>query len=340
MAEAEVVRAVRRFRLMLGQRDEALLELMARRWLELERALVEQIELLAREAAERAARGEAVSADMIRRWGRYERLIEQTREQATRYVRWADEVIAAEQRALVGLGLEHAGAALRAFGPSVIGAFDVLPVGAFENMVGLASDGSPLRDYLLRMYPQAAQGMLDALIRGVGLGWNPTKTARAMREGLGVGLQTSLRTARTETLRAYREATLAQYRQAPVIEGYRRLASKSSRTCIACIALDGEWFPLTTPFEEHVQGRCTPVPSLKPDEKIVNWQPAQEWFGTLSPGMQREMMGKGLYEAWKGGQISLRDAAVLHQDPTWGGSWQVASVKQAVSNQQRSAVGG
>jgi SPP1 gp7 family putative phage head morphogenesis protein len=256
LPEPEIIRAMTRFRRLVLARDEATLRTLTARWAQLERALEAAIEGLAQEATLRAARGEPVSLDMMRRWGRYERLMSQLQAETLRYADAATMVIGAEQRELLALGIEHAVASILALEPGIAGAFDVLPVAAFENMVGLVSDGSPLRTYLQQVYPQAAQAMMDALVKGIGLGWGARKTAGAMREEAALGLRSAMNTARTETLRAYRAATLAQYAQTGIVEGYRRLAAKSTRTCPACLMMDGEWFPLSTPFEEHVCGRC------------------------------------------------------------------------------------
>lgn len=140
--------------------------------------------------------------------------------------------------------------------------------------------------------------------------------------------QTAIRTARTEPLRAYREASLGQYRQSGVVAGYLRLAAKSDRTCPACLFMDGEWFPLSVPFAEHVQGRCTPVPALDPNQ-AASWRTGQVWFAELDVQRQRAILGKKLHDLWRKGEIGLADVPRLHEDATWGNSWQVATLEQA-----------
>lgn len=254
--EPEVVRAMRRFKAGLAARDEAMLRELARRYAQLERALEAQIEALAEEAARRAAAGEAISRWQVQRWGRYEKLLAQLQAETGRYVDDAVGVIATEQRAQVLLGLQQSSSLVWTLAPGAAGLFDVLPVQALEYLIGLVSDGSPLRAYLLKVYPQAAEAMMDALVQGMGQGWGAAKIAREMRRAATVSLRTAMNTARTETLRAYRAASLAQYQASGIIAGYKRLAAKSTRTCAACLMMDGQWFPLETPFAEHVNGRC------------------------------------------------------------------------------------
>lgn len=326
MPEPEIIRAMREFRALLDARDEKALRALARRWTQLERTLEAQIELLAEEAAKRAAAGELVSRDMVYRWGRYERLLEQLQTETGRFATDASRLITAEQRAQAQLGLEHSAALVWKMEPWAVGLFDVLPVEALEYMIGLVGDGSPLRSYLTKVYPQAAEGMLDALVKGAGLGWGARKTAAEMRNGGAVGLRTAMNTARTETLRVYRQASLTQYQATGIVEGDVRLAAKSTRTCAACLMLDGEWFPLSTPFEEHNQGRCTPVPSLRDHKATMAWQTGRAWFEGQAPDVQKQILGPGLYDAWRAGKIGLGDVPVLHEDLTWGNAWQVAKV--------------
>jgi SPP1 gp7 family putative phage head morphogenesis protein len=325
MPEPDVIRAMRVFRAAIAARDEAMLRKLVQRWAVLERQLEAAIQGLATETEKRVASGQSVSRYMVQQSARYERLISQTQAEMAQYADVAATVIGREQQAQMGLGIEHATETLGLLEPGIAGAFDVLPVAAFENMVGLVSDGSPLRTYLLRTYPQAAQAMTDALMQGVGLGWGAEKTAREMRRGAAVSLRSAMNTARTETTRAYRAATLGQYQESGVVMGYKRLAAKSTRTCAACLMMDGEWFPLTTPFEEHVCGRCTSVPAIEGGDAI-SWTTGREWFEGLNDGQQRQILGPGLFDAWRAGKIGLGDVPVLHEDPTWGNSWQVAKV--------------
>ena len=330
--EPEVVRAMRRFKAGLAARDEAMLRALARRYAQLERALEGQIAALAEEAARRAAAGEAISRWQVQQWGRYEKLLAQLQAEMGRYVDDAARVIATEQRAQILLALQQSSSLVGMLAPGAAGLFDVLPVQALEYLIGLVSDGSPLRAYLLRVYPQAAEAMMDALVQGMGQGWGAAKIAREMRRNATVALRNAMNTARTETTRAYRAASLAQYQASGLVEGYRRLAAKSTRTCPACLMLDGKWFPLSTPFEEHVCGRCTPVPALGPSTAAAasaqgaGWTTGREWFEGLDAGKQREILGPGLFQAWRDGKIGLEDVPVLHEDVVWGNSWQVARV--------------
>jgi len=91
-----------------------------------------------------------------------------------------------------------------------------------QHLAGLTHEGSTLQSYFSRRYPQGVEAMMESLVRGVNLGWHPTRIARQMRNELGVVAQTAIRTARTEPLRVYRQASLSQYQQSGVVAGYLR----------------------------------------------------------------------------------------------------------------------
>lgn len=254
MSTPETIEAMRRFRRLLEAREAATMQELARRWVKLERALADQLELLATEIAARQASGQVVSADLVRLSRRYASLQQQVLAELSQYAGFAAETIAAEQRWMMAAGVQHGSELLRA-ALSVRGGFDVLPTAALEHMAGYVAD-APLRQYFARMYPSAMQGIMDALFEGLARGLGPRQIARRMRDEMGVAARTAINSARTEPLRVYREASLAQYRKSGLVDGYIRVASKSVRTCMACLVQDGEWFPLDVPFAEHNMGRC------------------------------------------------------------------------------------
>ena len=119
--------------------------------------------------------------------------------------------------------------------------FNRINIGAVESMIGFAGDGSPLNDLLKMSYPDAVDGLMQALINGVALGKGSGQIAQDMADGMGMGLERALLISRTETMRAYRTASTEQYRQSGVVTGFKRLVKKAT-ACMACLMLDGETF--------------------------------------------------------------------------------------------------
>lgn len=230
MTDPAVVQVLQRFKEALLLQERQQMAEMALRYLEIERSLAASIQMLADEMALRKVQGLAVTPGALYRLDRYKALHAQARVELERYTRdYANPLIARMQAQYAQLGIE---AAWQALSVSAIGvSFKRLPIEAIMNMVGFTGDGAPLQRLLAQAYPEAMDGMIRQLIESTARGVNPRATAAAMANGLGLGLDRVLVIARTEQLRAFRMASTAQYRESGIVQGFKRLATKDSRTC-------------------------------------------------------------------------------------------------------------
>jgi len=309
---------------------------MAEEWVRMELALEAEMMALVAEIEQARLAGKVVDAAAIRQYERYTRLVYQAHGELANYIQYADGTISAYQGELAGQGAAHAAEAIRAVysQAGVIGEhFDILPVDALKAMIGLAGDGTPLDQYLRRIYGDATDGMMQALIDGIARGLNPVEVARMMRDGFGVGMSHALNTARTESLRAYRAASLEQYRSSGVVMGWKRLAAHDQRTCAGCLFTEGEFYASEEDFQEHNQGRCTAVPVVKGIDEPT-WLSGQDWFLRQSDDVQASILGQARFEAWKGG-ADLDEMVTRVSDPVWGASFVPTPVERlsVISNQ-------
>lgn len=318
-----VVRQMVQFKAALFAAEAAQVAEMAGRWLEIESQLQGAFDALALEIQIMIERGESVKPWKIARMERYRALLTQVQDQLEAYTDYSETRIKQGQLDWIVRGLKDAVEAIRGYFTTygkIAGAFDLLPVAAIEQMVGLAGDGSPLRALLVKSWPDAIDGLTNALIDAIALGKNPRDTARAMREGFGVGFDRSLRIARTEQLRAYREANRQQYQASGLVEGYKRLSGRDTRVCAGCLMVDnGQIYPLDYTFEAHPQCRCTLVPVVT-GLPVVTWQDGASWFMAQTPADQKTILGPGRFEAWQAGEFELQDVVRRDWDETWGGS--------------------
>ena len=305
-----------------GQMDD-----MARRWLGVESALEAQMTALAEELARMRDAGKSIEAWRLFELERYRTLLSQAESQVVGYSRYAGKLIAGRQEELAGLGIEHAAEAIRmsylGAGGRVGSYFNVLPVDAIEQMIGFAGDGSPLNALLRGSWPDAVDGLTQALVDGTALGRNPREVAREMRDGLSQGLDRMLTIARTEQLRTYREAARSQYQESGLVHSYKRLAALDA--CIACTALDGEAYDVGEELEVHPNCRCASVPIVEGLPEI-EYQTGADRFAELSEDEQRSRMGDGAYELYAAGQIGLSDFAVHSESADWGPSIRTATL--------------
>jgi len=338
MPEPLVIREMRAHRAALLRQDARQMASMARRWRQVEFALQDEIELLARRVADdKLSKAQKQEARYLAE--RSQSLLRQTRREMGKYTEYLEPLIQNEQERMARAGIAHAASNINAVASEagVTIQFDRLPVAAVENMVGLAGDGSPLTTLLESSYGAGVDGMFTELIRGVALGKNPRETAaRMVREGLSQSLNRMMVIARTEQLRVYRESSRAAYIQSGVVSGYKRLSAKDGRTCMGCLMADGRRYELTQPLDEHPAGRCSLVPIVN-GMPPIEWETGPDWFQKQEPAMQKNMMGSGRFAAWKDGKFDLDQLVSVRRNATWGDSLQPTSLRDLVGGERRPA---
>lgn len=325
MPDAAVIIAMRQFKAALLRGERAQMREMATRWLAVERRLTGQMDALAQAMATIAAEGGTVGTGLLFNDVRYRTLLIQLTSELERYSGYAERTIEARQRQLARLGIQHAAEAITAQG---IGAgFARLPVEAVETMVGLAGNGSPLRTLLVATWPDAADGLTQALVNGVALGYNPRRIAREMARGATGSLNRMLNMARTETMRVYKTANLESYKASGVVTSYLRLATHDSRVCPLCLLLEGTEYPLDRMMPSHPSCRCTLVPKVQ-GVPAPRWTKGETWLREQPAATQRSILGKGRYEAWQDGAFDLQDVVSVVSNAIWGDTLRAVPLRE------------
>lgn len=316
---SQVIETITRFKAALLANEQAQMFQMAQRWLEVERAIEAQIAALAEEYARIRADGRTPSQRDLFAMTRYQSLLAQLQIELRKYTDYAEALIESQQRNYAQLAIQHAAAAIDASVTDAVGVrFDRLPIAATENMVGLAGDGSPLRQLLVDSWPESAQAMTTELLRSTALGINPRETAHRMTNGTTRTLNRMLTIARTEQLRVYRETSRQAYQASGVVTSYRRLATRDSRTCAGCLAADGQEYELNNEFASHPNCRCALIPVVAGMPMPQPAETTEQWFNRQTEATQRGILGKGRFELWQSGQVGFRDFAAVRQSDTWG----------------------
>ena len=205
--------------------------------------------------------------------------------------------------------------------PAIMASYNRVPLEAMRDLVGTLRPGTPLRVLLDGLGTVASQQIRDELMAGLAVGEGPRAVARRIRGALGGDMSRALRISRTEMLRAYRTATNERYRaNEHLVNGWRWVSSKDSRVCPACLALDGTWHPASEVQQDHPNGRCQAIPSLRgrdnPDDPAP-WETGAQWLEKQSPETQQQVLG-GAVEAYRQGQITLSDLQGTATSPLWG----------------------
>lgn len=333
MPDGDLKRLIDQFRQELLRQDRAAASRMVRAYGTAWQSIQDEISRLHTEY--NRSGGQDTSAAWFAQYNRLSSLRLQVEAQLLRFTRQMEGEILNGQREAIRSALMHSeqltGAAL---GPSPPGApevgaiFNQLPIAAFENLIGILQDGSPLRDLLNALPGEGAQIVTDGLIQGLALGMGAREIARNIREGLGGNLARALRIARMEILRPYREATHQSYRaNSDIVEKWIWRSARNERTCAMCWAMDGTEHDLEDQIDDHIAGRCFAVPKTKTwaelgfsgiEEAKFRQDTGIEAFGKLPEATKYKILGPAKYAAMRDGRIKLDDLIGRRYDPRWG----------------------
>ena len=175
--------------------------------------------------------------------------------------------------------------------------------------------------------------MKQTLIRGSLIGDSPYEVAELMVDRLNGnfngGLSRAETIARTEMMDALRHGTEAVYRQnRDVLAGWRWTCTLSSRTCPACLAMDGTVFDLDEPGPlGHQNCRCTAVPITKtwaelgftdiPEPGVDEPPTGREWFDKQPEKVQHQIMGRKRLSLYQQNKIGWDDMHTVRRTPYW-----------------------
>ncbi len=304
------------YRQELIRLEGAAVDSMLSAWTQVEARLAGEMETF----AARFAAGETLTPGQVLRMRRFQELYAQVTTELAAMEGATGPILTAGQAQAAQLGALQAGQTLGAMEVGL--SFNVLSTRATANIVALARAGRPLAALLEPMYGAAADGIIRELITGIALGKGPREIARRMaRDGLTDALNHLLLVSRDQYNRAARTAAFQRYEDSGVVRGYtRRCARQAGRTCIACIALDGKFYPLSVPFFAHPQCRCTAIPAVRGVDMQSRLGSGQSWFEGLSKDQQVATMGAGRWQAWQDGALPWDKMVVYRDHPVWGGS--------------------
>jgi hypothetical protein len=118
---------------------------------------------------------------------------------------------------------------------------------------------------------------------------------------------------RTTAERMFRQAQQEQRKQTPIT--YWRRVANHETACLACLMLEGHIYERQEDFSDHPNGRCFIVPC---EDNTDYGQPGKKWLEEQDEETQKRIMGKGRWEAWQNGDISLDQMTELVNVPEYG----------------------
>jgi len=318
--EADIVEAVRGYKANLLREELEEMQELAGMWAEMSEDLVKDIGTLSKDIEALRAAGE-VPISKVHELASHKRALAQTKARAEEFAEKSAKRLEGLQIKGGVKGLEDGAAAidmaLSEADGDIFNSFLMKDLEAVESLTaGLSADGSPLKELLMRDFPEMYDDFGKTLQKGTLRGWSPRKIAAELERVVRLPLTRALTIARTEMMRAYRDATRQTYEDSGVVTSYKRMATKSTTTCVACIALDGRVYKVNQTMGDHPNGRCSMIPMV--EGFTPEWQSAGDWFRTLDKDDQKKMLGPGKFNAWDDGVFEIEDLAKTLDDPKWG----------------------
>lgn len=297
---SEIERIARAYIRALAANDQAAMAALVDAW----RRVRNSIE---RDMLRVVALGQDATAEQLRAMAEYKVLSIRIDAMLAEYAQAAADIATDAQRTAAAVAEIDSGQMLRR----------TVPQDAAERVLGYAADGSPLADLIRMRYGQYSGDVIDTLFRGVALRQSPRETAKQMADVTKGALSRALTIARTETMRVARAVNLDMYARVGVI-AYMRMATKSLRTCAACLARDGERVDDLDNFPAHPNCRCIPVP-ITPGV-MPRWKTGAEWFDELGDDDKTAIIGRAGVELYNRG-AKLDDWVAHTHDDRWGDAY-------------------
>ena len=320
---------VRDYRLLLLARNNSLVRDYTRRWYAIEQRLNASYLGVAQEIAALEAAGIVPNPARIYELPQFRALLEQARQEISRFDRYVSGAIEQEQYLAWADGIEYAAENIKQTylaNQMTAVTVPILDVERVRVMLGLTQTGTPLYNLLNESYPETVTTLVSLLEDAMVQGWNPRVTARKMADAMAGNLQRAFTISRTEQMRAHRIATVQQYRTSQVVIRYRRRANLRGETCLACLLQDGKVYELYEQFSDHPRGGCTCFAEMD-GVPLPNVPSGRNYLLALDRERQIRLMGEARYQAWVDGTVALDDMSRIHNHTVWGESPQIVPLK-------------
>ena len=349
MPTSRLQQAIAKFRAELLAQEAATMRTLDAAHQRILRMLEPELNKLYDAMVEQMANGEKIPASWLHEANRLEAIKKLISRDIDQFALLSQQQVGALKHVAAQLGTRAAVEYLEILKPaSVAWTFGLPNPKAINDLIATTQAGSPLADLFNGFGQEAAEKAANALLRGVTLGKNPREIAPDVQEELSISRNRALTIARQESLRCYKNSNTETYRaNSDTVESWRWTCSLSSRTCSACLAMDGTIHDLSEDLESHVCCRCAPIPVTRSWEDILSdagidtsvlddipdkrpsLPTGEDWLNAQPVAVQKQVMGPR-YAGWKNGDFSLNDTVQHSHDPTWGRSIGVKPVKALV----------
>lgn len=300
---------LKRHRRRIIEREEQTVREILAAYDEIERELKRLFRELQNKILKAQAAGAEISPSWFNREDRLKSLIAQVNRQIAIFGSRVTPIVTREQEAAFLLAVTQTRElVLGVAGDAEAGIGASFSPRVVETAVGMMGNGSPLNSYFTKtLAPAVAEKIKSEVVKAAVTGTGFKTIARRLEAAGDITRSRALSMARTEVLRVGRETTRQIFEDnSDIVSEWEWVAAKSSRTCAACLALDGRRFSVDTPFPQHPNCRCQMIAVIngvtRPKRTI-----GRDWFARQSDEVKEKTLGVGGLKAYKDGEVTLDD---------------------------------
>lgn len=304
-----ITKAALRQRNELASQDEANFKLVEDAYALMYDRLQSDIDALA------LAIADMEDGDNVEDLPQYKRLKRNADKELGKFVTVLETMLGTAGIAAITLGLAHSAELVNL---STAGGFVGVEPAFMRTLLKYLEPGGKLYARLSELTGTVLNTVISTITEGVSKGLNPREIASSIMSAFGGGLTDALRMMRTLQLYSYREAARANYIETNgIVTGWVWFAELDSDVCLSCVAQHGTIHSLEETLNDHHNGRCAPLPYIPEFGNPVS-QTGEDWFNSLAPTQQAQMMGTGKFEAWQKKQFSFEQLSREVENDVYG----------------------
>lgn len=256
----------------------------------------------------------------------FKELERQSVKELDKFTAFTSTTIETAAGAAILLGLAHSREFVKLAG---VKGFSGLTPQAMKPLLSYLERGSPLYQRLEQLTGATVDSVIETIIDGVVLGYNPRKIASQIQDAFGGGLTDALRNTRTVQIYSYRDSARANYMATGgLVTGWIWYAQLDGNQCEACTAEHGTIHDLDETLDGHYNCRCAPLPYIEGMTDEVG--KGEDWFNNLSESEQKDFMGASKYDAYKSGAFEFSQLSTQKPNEVYGTMRTVASLRELV----------
>lgn len=189
---------------------------------------------------------------------------------------------------------------------------------ALVRLIGYVDDPAAIARYE-RFGTYGSTNLADTILGLTAQGLGPVEIAQRMEQWYNVPFSWAENHLRTVQIYSYRKAQHETARQnEAVLIGWIWSAALDVRTCMSCVSQHGTFHELSEDLNDHHRGRCGPEWVTRGSTWHLEIEQGPDWFARQDATMQREMMGPGLFEAYRAGRFDWDQVSQHYHDDIFG----------------------